>query len=448
MSRFVRTLIGTSCLLLATAPAPADSCTVRVAQDGSGDCETIQQCIDATHAGCTILVEPGTYAEELFVPDRRILRSVAGPAATTITSSGAGGPLIEIHGPASARGSEISGFTLSADGDGLLAGASVTLRDASLTAAGRGIAVEPGSSGPPPRVTVSRATIDASSVGIVLAAGRARVERTTIRAGGGDGITVGAEARLDLIGSIVDGSPGAGVGVEGSAALSFVTITGCAVGVARRGVAAAVRIEDSIVWGNGAELEGVDCAAVVRSDTDPACCTGANLCVDPAFVDPGAGDYRLAPGSPVIDAARSPDLYEGTPCVDRDGRRRLLDADGSGIAEADMGAYEFDDYAENRAPLEVTGVHFPERDVLVWDRNFFVDWYEVYRGLLSQASFAPAQECADSTPGPASVLPEIPPAGDGFFYLVRSVGHDPPPNTEGLGTCAERSNAESICTTQ
>jgi hypothetical protein len=62
-----------------------------------------------------------------------------------------------------------------------------------------------------------------------------------------------------------------------------------------------------------------------------------NLSVDPAFVAPGTADYRLQPGSPVIDAGR---LTADIPGTDLDGNLRVVDGDGDSVAVVDMGAYE------------------------------------------------------------------------------------------------------------
>jgi hypothetical protein len=66
----------------------------------------------------------------------------------------------------------------------------------------------------------------------------------------------------------------------------------------------------------------------------------SNVNVDPAFVDPAAGDYRLAAGSPVVDRG-SPDTIFGEPAVDLAGSPRIVDGDGDGSARRDMGAFEF-----------------------------------------------------------------------------------------------------------
>ncbi len=59
--------------------------------------------------------------------------------------------------------------------------------------------------------------------------------------------------------------------------------------------------------------------------------------VDPLFVAPAGGDYRLAPGSPSIDAANAAYTTQAT---DLDGLGRIQDGNEDGIAKPDQGAYE------------------------------------------------------------------------------------------------------------
>ncbi len=70
--------------------------------------------------------------------------------------------------------------------------------------------------------------------------------------------------------------------------------------------------------------------------------------IDPGFVDPrssdfaptAAGDYRLAPDSPLIDAGLNASNPAAT--LDLDRNARVRDGNGDGSADIDIGAYEFD----------------------------------------------------------------------------------------------------------
>lgn len=61
---------------------------------------------------------------------------------------------------------------------------------------------------------------------------------------------------------------------------------------------------------------------------------------DPLFVDGDAGDYRLSPTSPLIDAGNP---AAGGAATDRDGTTRVVDGDVDSMAVRDLGAYEFHD---------------------------------------------------------------------------------------------------------
>ncbi len=63
-----------------------------------------------------------------------------------------------------------------------------------------------------------------------------------------------------------------------------------------------------------------------------------NITNEPAFVNVAAGNYRLRPGSPCIDAGAD---LSAILARDLDGNPRPLDGNRDGIAAFDMGAYEF-----------------------------------------------------------------------------------------------------------
>jgi hypothetical protein len=69
--------------------------------------------------------------------------------------------------------------------------------------------------------------------------------------------------------------------------------------------------------------------------------TQANLDLTaPGFVDDAAGDYRLAPDSPLRDAG-DPAPAAGLAATDLAGKARALDGNGDGLAAPDIGAFEF-----------------------------------------------------------------------------------------------------------
>jgi hypothetical protein len=63
--------------------------------------------------------------------------------------------------------------------------------------------------------------------------------------------------------------------------------------------------------------------------------------LQPAFVNAGAGDYRPAAGSPVIDAGSPVAFRPFDPKLDLGGLQRFVDGNGDGSAITDIGAYEF-----------------------------------------------------------------------------------------------------------
>lgn len=81
-------LTAASCLL---PSSPGHAATRIVAPDGSGDFTTIQAAIQASASGDEIIVQPGTYVENLDFQGKNLLvRGAAGATSTTI--DGGGGP--------------------------------------------------------------------------------------------------------------------------------------------------------------------------------------------------------------------------------------------------------------------------------------------------------------------------------------------------------------------
>ena len=105
-------------------------------------------------------------------------------------------------------------------------------------------------------------------------------------------------------------------------------------------------VANSIIWDNDSSVSGL--SIVSYSNIQGGETGEGNIDVDPNFVDAAAGDLRLAPGSPCIDAADNAEVPEGL-ASDIDGAARFVDdADTVDTGKpdcvhtmVDMGAHEF-----------------------------------------------------------------------------------------------------------
>ena len=181
---------------------------------------------------------------------------------------------------------------------------------------------------------------------------RCRIVRNTC---GGDtgGIrsTGGTLVRNCLIADNTSGTSNGGVYSGTDDEYAYCTITGNRgpkfSGVRLTGSSSLV---NSIVSGNvvtadgGAEI-GVEGSSTVKYSCVPVMVSsgssGHNVVGDPRFEDAAAGDWRLAVGSPCIDAGKG-DFDSAVSDVTRDLELndRVVDGDGDGVAQADMGCYE------------------------------------------------------------------------------------------------------------
>jgi hypothetical protein len=118
-----------------------------------------------------------------------------------------------------------------------------------------------------------------------------------------------------------------------------------------------LELDSCIVWGAADSQVDAGPRAVLSATHSDVRMGGAalpgvgNLDVDPAFVDPAAGDLHLAADSPCVDAG-NPALSVAASDLDRDSR--LLDGNLDGRVMVDMGADEF-----AALHLEVLGLPLP-----------------------------------------------------------------------------------------
>lgn len=124
---------------------------------------------------------------------------------------------------------------------------------------------------------------------------------------------------------------------------------------------------DSTIVGDSIVTAGAASCTISHS-AGPTSVDGGNGCeefettADPEFADPGAGDYHLTAGSPLIDAGNPAPVAD----EDIDGDDRVLDGDRDGTAVRDIGADEF--VPDTTAPVTtITG--WPRRRRAKRDRT-------------------------------------------------------------------------------
>ncbi|HEX7043327.1 MAG TPA: right-handed parallel beta-helix repeat-containing protein [Burkholderiales bacterium] len=102
-----------------------------------------------------------------------------------------------------------------------------------------------------------------------------------------------------------------------------------------------INVQNNIVAGNGVDIDEWLANSRVNANlvgSATGLSSPGNLLDDPMFVNPSAGDFTLAKGSPAIDAAATLPIPELR--VDILGNPRPADGDGDGTAAVDMGAIE------------------------------------------------------------------------------------------------------------
>jgi hypothetical protein len=179
-----------------------------------------------------------------------------------------------------------------------------------------------------------------------------------------------------------------------------------------------------------------------------------DILADPLFVDVAGGNWRLQAASPAIDAAAGEHIARD---MDLDGAPRPQDGNDDGIEAYDIGAYEYSPDADGdgtpdwldtdddddgvgddddcapfdplvwETPVEVAGLavdgHAPT--VLAWTAQAHATAYDVVGGSLAElridGGFTRAECWLDQGTDPTwtDVAPD-PPAGDGWYYLVRA----------------------------
>jgi parallel beta-helix repeat protein len=326
-----------SILTIAPAPLSASSKTVYVDKNNTGfedgtlayPYNTIQEGIDAASPGDTVSVAPGEYVESIRLKEGVIVKG-SGADVTLINGSGSGYWITVV----AANDSKITGFTIKGGGHGIHAEGCRSL-------------------------IIEGNVITHNIRGIYSYNSSAKIIRNKITQNDWEGIKIRYSPSVEIISNVITRN-GYGVKIyEGSDSMvvnntlshnsilnfeirfSSPTIINNIVANSPYGYfidRASPKIIHNDNWNIGYWISAYP---PVENETPPRAhpIVENNISVDPMFVNPAVGDYRLRADSPCIDAGTNGVL--GLPDVDLDGNPRRFDGDGNGIAVIDLGAFEY-----------------------------------------------------------------------------------------------------------
>ena len=343
-----RAFVSSVVLAFACASYPVSSATLHVWQDSPSPiapytnwvtaAHVIQHAVDAAADDDTVLVTNGVYASSgqavyltmtnrVAVDKSITVRSVNGPALTIILGAEAPGGG---NGEGAIRCAYVGNHAV-LSGFGLTNGHTLTDGDWDSARSGGGVFCE--LSG-----TVTNCVL-AGNAAESFGGGAFGGTITHCTLAANSAHSGGGASDGTLVNCVLRGNSATRGGGTMLSVLYNCTVTGN--GAAQEGGGTVeTRLYNCIVYFNTASHEPNHYSSTFHySCTTPLLTTDpGNITTEPAFLNAAAANYRLAAGSPCIDAGTN---LSATITNDLDGKRRPLDGNGDGTAAFDMGAYEF-----------------------------------------------------------------------------------------------------------
>ncbi len=353
-------------LAAAALVSPALAGTILVPQQHA----TIQAGINAAANGDTVVVAPGFYSGpgnyNLNLNGKAItVRSAAGAASCTISAAGdpdeerAGFMLVGVQSALAV----IDGFTVTGgnqfNGGGIYIGGEITVQNCTFTGNyadcwGGGVYCESNST---PTVRNCRIVGNHSGDdggGVFTISSNARVENciidgNTARLGAGVCVFGGQPIFVNcrITNNAASSQAGGILLWQGHAVNCTISGNSAAHSGAGAYLANGGTIANSIIYGNTGPTPVVGTVGITYSIVQGGFAGEGNLDAGPMFANAAAGNYRLLPPSPAIDAGSSVAVPAGV-TTDLAGAKRIADApmiEDTGVVGAfgmvvDMGAYE------------------------------------------------------------------------------------------------------------
>lgn len=197
-------------------------------------------------------------------------------------------------------------------------------------------------------LTVTRSTITAS-FGVFAFGGTIKVSDTVVDGRGGGlsagfvAIAQGPSPTVEATRTtVVGGDPGSTNVIGAYAAANTGTATVTVRDSAMTGIGVpSLRMADPGAFGHTVLNRVAHADPIGNADRGPGTTTETNRLPAPTgFVDPADSNFRLLPGSSLIDAG-DPDFTAAADATDRNGDPRLRDGNGDCTVRLDVGAYEF-----------------------------------------------------------------------------------------------------------
>ena len=287
-----------------------------VALDGTGQFMSIQEAIDQSHSGDTIIIKPGKYAEDVTVHSKERLKVIgAGIKKVFIAGLNRVGTLHIGKWPYGATNVEISGMTIQQHGGlgvGIFNGSGVTLRDIHVNGLIFGQQVQ--------NVRIENCIVGGSeTTGMAFADSEATLVRNFIH-DNDHGVSIGGTSKVKLTHNVITRSlfEAVLVGDKGQTSLVQNTLVKNGGGVRFKDESLG-EIRGNIISDSKVGIAYLSETNITRSHnafhnngaheqingmTPPAKSAKSSttdLYIEPRFVGPDSGDFRLRNDSPLLD---------------------------------------------------------------------------------------------------------------------------------------------------